>query len=112
VYALETTDYSSQQSFDVRMLDVVRIVDETFAHVLLGRNGLRAACSVACVLGVLAAVVPALLAHGAGLAEVRFRSEDHARFYDGMAEYDKPSAVTALTTSPLVQRYVQGLKST
>jgi len=112
VYALETADYSSQQSFDVRMLDVVRIVDETFAHVLLGRNGQRAACSIPCVLGVLAAVVPALPAHGAGLAEVRFRSEAHARFYDGIAEYEKPSAVTTLTTSPLVQRYVQGLKST
>ena len=112
MYAFESTDYSSQQSFDVRILLVVRIVGETCAHVLLGRNGQRAACSIACVLAVLAAVVPALPAHGSGLAEVRFRSEAHARFYDGMAEYDKPSAVTALTTSPLVQRYVQGLRST
>jgi len=112
VYALETTDYSSQQSFDVRIVAVVRIVDETFAHVLLGRNRQRAACSIACVLAVLAAVVPALPAHGAGLAKVRFRSEAHACFYDGMAQYDKPYAVTALTTSPLIQRYLQGLKST
>jgi len=112
VNAFETLDYSSQQSFDVRILADVHIVDETFALVFLGQSGQRAASSIAWVLAVFAAVVPALPAHGAGLAEVLLCSEAHARIYDGMAEYDKPSAVTALTTSPLVHRYFQGLKST